>query len=188
MKLRDLCGKHTFSGCELTREPAPDYCYEDYARVCIFTLDGVHYKIVEDPDDGYRSYCRELEVSDTKPKYSFPSISVECSMKPDGDLYKHDVLIIKDAITNKPILKVGTEYVDDYYPCCIFEYHPENMCVNQPEKEEEKKPDLVEVIRCENCKFYDTAEYDQGTKCVCRLYNRQMYNDDFCSYAIRRNK
>ena len=48
--------------------------------------------------------------------------------------------------------------------------------------------DVVEVVRCEYCKFYDTAEYDGGTKNVCRLLKRQMQEDDFCSYGKRKDE
>ena len=40
------------------------------------------------------------------------------------------------------------------------------------------------VIMCEKCAFYEMAAYENGTKKICRLFNRQMQNDDFCSYAI----
>lgn len=43
--------------------------------------------------------------------------------------------------------------------------------------------DVAEVLRCKDCKFYEVAEYDGGTKDVCRLLKRQMYEDDFCSYG-----
>ncbi len=46
--------------------------------------------------------------------------------------------------------------------------------------------DVVEVVRCKDCKYYEVAEYDGGTKNVCRLLRRQMQEDDFCSYVERR--
>ena len=51
-----------------------------------------------------------------------------------------------------------------------------------------KRPaaDVVEVVRCEGCKFYEKAEYDGGTKDVCRLFKRQMQPCDYCSYGKRK--
>lgn len=47
--------------------------------------------------------------------------------------------------------------------------------------------DVVPVVRCEECVFHEIADYSDGyTKNVCRLFNRQIQNDDYCSYAWRR--
>ena len=48
--------------------------------------------------------------------------------------------------------------------------------------------DVVEVVRCKECRFYETdvEYYGGGTKDVCRLLKRQMQCDDFCSYGERR--
>lgn len=47
--------------------------------------------------------------------------------------------------------------------------------------------DVVPVVRCAKCRYYETAEYyPDGTKQVCRLFKRQMQEDNFCSYGERR--
>lgn len=130
MELRDFCGRHIFSGCELREEVVEGYYMEDMATVCLFTLDGITYKAVEDPDDGYRSYCKDIEVSEVPPRYSFPGVAVLCSMKEDSRDENNDVLVIRDAINGKVILEVGTMNYDDYYPYAHFEYNPENMSCN----------------------------------------------------------
>lgn len=44
-----------------------------------------------------------------------------------------------------------------------------------------------EVVRCRDCRFYETAEYyPDGTKQLCRLLKRQMCEDAFCSCGERR--
>lgn len=43
--------------------------------------------------------------------------------------------------------------------------------------------DAVPVVRCAICHFYEDAEYDGCTKSVCRLFGRQMQDDDYCSYG-----
>ena len=48
--------------------------------------------------------------------------------------------------------------------------------------------DMQEVVRCKNCRFYELAVYDGGTKNVCRLLRRQMQEDDFCSYGERKDE
>ena len=50
----------------------------------------------------------------------------------------------------------------------------------------EDKENFVEVVRCKDCKFYEKAEYDEGFKTVCRLYKRQMQENDYCSYGERK--
>ena len=135
MELKDLCGRGKFSGCEMKTEMIEDYYgTPEETNVCLFTLNGVTYKAVENLDDGYRSYCNELEISDEKPCFTFPEIEVVCEMMPDttyGSGYEeNDVLVIKDAESDMVVLEVGTRNVDDYYPVAHFEYHPENMSCN----------------------------------------------------------
>lgn len=120
-----LCGKHTFSGCEII--PGS---YQQ-GGCCLFTLDGVTYAAVEDPDDGYRSYCLEPMIAEQKPRYSFPAIDVFCHMQADDGGGHNNVLIVRDAKNGKIVLQVGTRNTDDYYPYCWFEYTPENMECNQ---------------------------------------------------------
>lgn len=127
----NLCGKHTFSGCELTSEDIECFYGVENCGICLFMLDGVTYKAVEDPDDGYRSYCRDLRISEKNPRYCFPAIEVVCSMMKDRNYERNDVLVVRDAENGKVILQVGTRNTDDYYPYCWFKYTPENMACNQ---------------------------------------------------------
>lgn len=49
--------------------------------------------------------------------------------------------------------------------------------------------DVVPVVRCGECVFHEVADYGEGyTKNVCRLLNRQIQNDDFCSYGAKMDK
>lgn len=127
MKLKDLCGKHIFSGCELTSTNRKEFGGHFANCVCLFTLDGITYKAVENPGDGYRSYMDELEISDAAPRYSFDGVDVICYMQ-ENDY--NDILVIRDTHNGKTILEVGTEMYDDYYPVCHFLYQPENMICN----------------------------------------------------------
>jgi hypothetical protein len=56
------------------------------------------------------------------------------------------------------------------------------------EDEAEKTVDAVEVVRCRDCRYYETVEYyPDGTKQVCRLFRRQMQEDGFCSCGERKD-
>jgi hypothetical protein len=50
-----------------------------------------------------------------------------------------------------------------------------------------KHKDDVRVVRCEKCRYYEKAEYDEGYKMVCRLLKRQTASDGFC-YCGERKK
>lgn len=129
VKLSSLAGRHKLSGVELgvihniaTKEE------QNYVK---FTLDNVHYLAVEDPSDGYRSYCKELVVTEKPPRFSFEPQDMDCMMMesfPGG--FENDILVMKDADNGKVVLEIGTANVDDWYPCCRFHYKPENMSCN----------------------------------------------------------
>lgn len=47
--------------------------------------------------------------------------------------------------------------------------------------------DAVPVVRCKDCYACEKVSYcGGGQKRVCRLFDRQMQEDDFCSYGERR--
>ena len=43
-----------------------------------------------------------------------------------------------------------------------------------------EKADAAKVVRCEKCRYYEKAEYDNGYKMVCRLLKRQTAYNGFC--------
>lgn len=108
-----------------------DFLGDHHRNYIDFRLDGVTYRAVENPDDGYRSYCEELQIVDSVPRTTLPDIEVIGTMMPNDDYMVNDVLILIDAVTGKPVLEIGTKNTDDYYPYCWMEYHPENMICNQ---------------------------------------------------------
>lgn len=91
---------------------------EEPCQVCLFRLDGITYKAVEDPEDGYRSYCEDLETSEKPPRYTFPGIEVLCSMMENEDYQNNNCLVIRDTANGKIVLEVGTKNYDDLYPYC----------------------------------------------------------------------
>ena len=131
MKLNDLVGKHILSGVEVGTLERKAWFGIEQCNYIKFTLDGVTYIAIEDPDDGYRSYMEELEISEKPCKVKLPNIEVVCKMMEDSEYENNDVLQFIDILSGKEILSVGTENYDDYYPCCHLEYHPENMYCNR---------------------------------------------------------
>ena len=53
----------------------------------------------------------------------------------------------------------------------------------------EKDRDLVRVVRCKDCKFYETVEAQPEIYTYCRLWadgTDEVEPDDYCSYGERR--
>ena len=117
--------------------------YDEWNKVMVdvdlFCIDGVVYGAYIDPDDGYRSYGKitaATDIADCKCQFTFPPqkvivenvhTKIEDEFGITTDAYK---LVIKDAILDKEVLVVGTDYSDDWYPCAIFNYQPMNLYAN----------------------------------------------------------
>ena len=84
MNLLDLVGIHIMTGIETGTVKIKGQWYsKDNCNYVKFKLDGITYMAVEDPDDGYRSCCRDLEIVNEECKISLPNILVECKMRDD---------------------------------------------------------------------------------------------------------
>ena len=91
----------------------------------IFSIDGASYEVVEDPDDGYRSYMDEVKaIEPIREMYSVPVV-----VAPIGDPAKEGLVFI-DKRSMRPVLSFGTDYYEDYYPCYFFDYTPQNIAEN----------------------------------------------------------
>ena len=134
MELKDLIGLHELTAVDFETKSIKQYgdIYED-CQVLNFTLDGITYSAVEDPDDGYRSCMEDIFISYTTLKNTFPACKVMGIMQEDDSWEKNDVLDLVDVVTGKPIVSVGTANIDDYYPYFVAKYNPENMATNQQE-------------------------------------------------------
>ena len=64
--LYDLEGEHLLSGVEVLSS-------EGYGYGVVFTLDGVSYEVLEDPDDGYRSHLWRTYGGGTASEVFLPS-------------------------------------------------------------------------------------------------------------------
>jgi hypothetical protein len=130
MEFKDLIGEHKLSGVdEVTIDETKKY-YDDSVNAIRFILDKNTYQVVEDPADGYRSYCNDIKICDQKVSNTFKSQKVIGIMDRNKS-----IITFFDSKTGKPILEIGTDNADDYYPVCVMNYHPENMFINQTKKE-----------------------------------------------------
>lgn len=137
MNLIDLVGIHLMTGIETGTVKRENWWSkeEDDCNYVKFRLDGVTYMAVEDPDDGYRSMCRNLEVVDEECRTKLPNILIECKMRDDihdsiWGTQKNDILEFYDTNNKQMFMAVGTGDTDDWYPYFNFEYIPEVLSCN----------------------------------------------------------
>jgi len=136
--LESLVGKHKLSGVDrlidedLAAQLGP-------ANAFRFVLDGKTYIAVEDPEDGWRSAMKELYISDDPVTNQFSPIEVEATLVVGRRLQdwlgrdmgnEHQILQLRDVMTGKLILEVGTVDVNDWYPQFVAWFDPTGMYVN----------------------------------------------------------
>jgi hypothetical protein len=130
MELKDLVGGHILSGVDRERfkHIPDDDCFfglED-CELINFVLDGETYTAIQDPEDGYRSAMKMILRSNVPVINTFVGQRVIPSLSDDGE-----ILTLTDAVTCKPVLRVGTDRNEDYYPLWVADFMPENMAINQ---------------------------------------------------------
>lgn len=132
--LGSLVGEHELSGVDMVEEEIPSQWKgsDDYhGSVCKFVLDGKVYTAREDEYDGYRSSMRDL-LEGGEVKNQFAPQRVLCSLRTEGEYgSKDDTLVMRDVVTGKEVLEIGTDNTDDYYPSFVANFRPENMAINQ---------------------------------------------------------
>ena len=132
MTLHDLIGVHTLTGIEYGHVRHRNDLYEEAANCGKFTLDGVTYAAIEDPEDGYRSCMSDLIICEEPAKIQLPQTLVACV---HADRLDDDTLILYDLVTGKPVLEVGTRNYNDWYPCFCWDCRPENLWCNADQGE-----------------------------------------------------
>lgn len=146
--LIDLEGRHVMTGIETGQMESPEgiWLRSSACNYVKFTLDGVTYRAVEDPDDGYRSYCRDLVIDESECRYKLPDVEVVCKHRggyetPEPYSFHHecDILDFYDAVNGKIFLSIGTDDIGDWYPMCVMNYTPENLSCNEETEKEETK-------------------------------------------------
>ena len=135
MKLEDLVGRHILTGVDLAvaaGEPRWEGDRPDDCETVTFVLDGVTYRVREDPDDGYRSSMRDIAIVTDPVANVFAPVAVLWRMGESREYEDGcDALELLDEVTGKAVLSVGTRNTDDYYPFFVGEFTPENMAINQ---------------------------------------------------------
>ena len=129
--LESLVGEHELTGVDFGRVVVTEYGYDENCDSCTFVLDGEIYTVTEDPSDGYRSSMRSLVKGGEPVRNMFTPCRVLCSMQAKGEYGSvDDILVMRDVVTGKEVLSIGTENTDDYYPCYRANFDPTSMASN----------------------------------------------------------
>lgn len=131
--LESLVGEHELSGVDMAAEDMPAYFEGGTYKgsVCRFVLDGKAYTAAEDENDGYRSSMKSLVLGGEVNNRFAPQRGL-CTMRTEGEYGRKDeTLVMRDVVTGKEVLEVGTDNTDDYYPSFVANFQPENMACNQ---------------------------------------------------------
>lgn len=139
IELDSLLGEHTLTGVLLGTCQIPEGQYNegDSVNFIALILDGVCYRAMEDPDDGYRSsmdYLEELP-SPLEGMTLFAPHKVVAKKAADSEYDKNDYLEFVDCETGKIVAEVGTDAVDDYYPGFVGRFDPKGLAVNNLAKD-----------------------------------------------------
>ena len=51
-----------------------------------------------------------------------------------------------------------------------------------------KKNDAVKVVRCKNCRYYQTAKSNKKGFLICPASGMEITETDYCSYGVRMDK
>ena len=100
-----------------------------------FNVDGVVFKVLEDPNDGYRSMLGAIDYTDKHSSIFFRSpiarVRIVVYNDEDGDdAYmgsKNQGYRLVDAVDGHVWLEFGTHNYDDYYPYFIFRHNPKEV-------------------------------------------------------------
>jgi hypothetical protein len=99
-----------------------------------FKIDGIVFKVLEDPDDGYRSYLKTVDYTDDHNSIFFRSplalVRIETyDLRDEGEYMSqaHQGYMLVDSIDQHVWLKFGTHNYDDYYPMFVFRHSPKEV-------------------------------------------------------------
>ena len=126
MELTELVGLYLLSGAEPGYTPEKGFYGGE--PTLSFILDGKTYTATENPDDGYRSYLRDVrEGGECNNTFEGEEVNIEYI---EGDGYFTGIKATVVA-TGQEVLRIGTNNYDDYYPCCVLEFTPQALAANQ---------------------------------------------------------
>lgn len=77
----------------------------------------------------------------------------------------------------------------DLYSIAPYEFVRRGLNIAYSIIKNQPTADVQEVVRCKDCSFYEEIDYfPDGKKYVCKLFNGQMQENDFCSYGTKMDK
>jgi hypothetical protein len=133
-----LCGLHVLDGrADYVIPPAEEY-YEN-SHAVVFRLDGLLYRFLENPNDGYRSSLGSVDVVELTDLplgsfVTFPPMTVTVrrfqGLRPDLDPQpwrdvQDDLLYALHEGHGMCVFVVGTKNIADYYPSFCATWTPE---------------------------------------------------------------
>ncbi|TSP14019.1 hypothetical protein [Cupriavidus campinensis] len=140
VSIQDLVTGHAMLMAINTSYVPPEWKREirgdETVEVMNFLVDGVWLSACQNPDDGYRSSMQGIKVIDMPKGVSGTTRITATNVRfmhdtGDGGRRVNDVLVLLDEITEQPVLAVGTTDADDYYPCWLAQWAPENLASNR---------------------------------------------------------
>jgi len=206
-------GLHVLSGIKTDIEISMHWG-DEQTTATIILMDGIRYVMYDDPEDGWRSSGRLYQVNDELEEYldkksvkklqeetlyPIPDEKVKVQYREEHKGYDNDNEYYEfcNAETGELILRIGTENYNDWYPCAVFSYNPENLSCNkagnsllsvQPVAEGTVMPynDIVEFINEQQKHGPYIAVTD---KLLCMPLNIYFTNDgelyaDFCTTKL----
>ena len=110
-----------------------------------FKVDDVVFKVLEDPEDGYRSCLGAIDYTNSHDSifFSRPIAKVkivifeEVEQEPADHWHQRDFrgYHLIDTEDNHVWIEIGTDYADDYYPYFVFRYQPKKGKAHEYENE-----------------------------------------------------
>jgi hypothetical protein len=98
-----------------------------------FKIDEMVWEVIEDPDDGYRSYMQSVLLAEPKTLFFSEPIAMVKLVQTE-EFYR-----LLDLADDHEWLTFGTDNSEDYYPMFVFRYHPK-LPQLKPPKLKPKKP------------------------------------------------
>jgi len=100
-----------------------------------FKLDGIVFKVLEDPDDGYRSHLGVIEYAAQSESIFFRTplarVRIETYQGRNNEYSQGDQgYQLVDVSDDHIWLEFGTDNTDDYYPMFVFRHMPKEGGIN----------------------------------------------------------
>ena len=96
-----------------------------------FKIDNIAFKVLEDPNDGYRSCLGVIEYGEQNNSIFFhsPVARVRIEMFRESTEYGHENegYRLVDVEDDHVWLEFGTNHYDDYYPMFVFTHFPKSL-------------------------------------------------------------